>query len=389
MLLLALQVPVVAVLLSRLMSGLFRAPALAPQKSDPSDQGAVSVLVPTLNEASRLEPCLTGLLRQGCELREVLVVDSRSSDGTRDLVRVAQQRDSRIRLLTDDPLTPGWVGRPFALDHGFRHSSPSSSWILGVDADTRLRPGLIAALVQTMEQKGYDLVSLAPQFILRTAGEFFLHPSLLMTLVYRFGPPGAGHSQAQRVMANGQCMMVRRALLVELDGYTAAKSSFCDDVTLARQAAATGAKVGFLDGSRLLKVRMYEGMAETWREWGRSLDLKDASTATQLWFDVAFLILAQGLPWLVLPLLLLCMQAGLIQPGLIQQLLICLNLGLLIVRCGMQVAVAPSFDFTAAPGGWAFLFSPLSDLAAVFRVALSAARQPSEWRGRHYGAFSP
>ena len=209
-----------------------------------------------------------------------------------------------------------------------------------------------------------------------------------MTLVYRFGPPGTGDSLPQRVMANGQCMMVRRAVLEGLDGFSAAKTSFCDDVTLARHAAASGAKVGFLDGSRLLKVRMYEGMAELWREWGRSLDLKDATTPAQLWVDVIFLMLVQGVPWVVLPTLLLSLQAGWIELSLIQQLLISLNLALLLIRFGMQLAVAPSFDFSNAPGGWAFLFSPLSDLAAVIRIALSASRRPTRWRGRLYAGFS-
>jgi dolichol-phosphate mannosyltransferase len=122
---------------------------------------------------------------------------------------------------------------------------------LGIDADTQPQPGLVAALAKVMEQEDFDLVSLAPRFILKQAGEFWLQPALLITLVYRFGPAGSPSGAAQRVMANGQCFMVRRTLLEQLDGYRAASTSFCDDVTLARYAAAQGAKVGFWDGSRL------------------------------------------------------------------------------------------------------------------------------------------
>ena len=58
--------------------------------------------------------------------------------------------------------------------------------------------------------------------------------------------------------------------------------------------------MGFLDGAKVLKVRMYEGALETWKEWGRSLDLKDASSRAQVWGDLWLLSAVQGLPILVL-----------------------------------------------------------------------------------------
>ncbi|MGF1569294.1 MAG: 2'-O-glycosyltransferase CruG [Nodosilinea sp.] len=382
--LLMLQLPTTAVLLSRLLKGPFRRGPLTPQATSLPQLGTVSVVVPTLNEAARLRPCLEGLTRQGYELREILVVDSRSTDGTQAIVKDYQSRDPRIRLLTDDPLPQGWVGRPWALDYGFRHTAAASTWVLGIDADTQPQPGLSAALAQAMATDNYDLVSLAPRFILKTAGEFWLQPALLITLVYRFGPVGTAAGDPQRVMANGQCFMVRRTLLDHLDGYRAAQASFCDDVTLARHAAAQGARVGFWDGSQLLRVRMYEGMAETWREWGRSLDLKDAASPTQLWWDVAFLTLVQGLPWLLVPVLLLLSGGRSGEVSLPLQLLLGLNGGLLGLRLAMQGAVASAYDFEGAAGRWAFWLSPLADLAAVVRIGLSASRRPTQWRGREY-----
>jgi dolichol-phosphate mannosyltransferase len=256
--------------------------------------------------------------------------------------------------------------------------------VLGIDADTYPQPGLVAALALAMEQDGYDLVSLAPQFILKQPGEFWLQPALLMTLVYRFGPAGCPSGDPQRVMANGQCFMVRRSLLAQLDGYRSASASFCDDVTLARYAAAQGAKVGFWDGSRLLKVRMYEGMAETWREWGRSLDLKDAAPTAQIWSDWVFLALVQGLPWLLVPGLWGLHQGWPAAWSLPLQLVLGVNTGLLLIRFGMQVAVASAYDLQGVPGSWAFWLSPLADLAAVVRIGLSSLRRPTQWRGRQY-----
>ncbi|MEP0904329.1 glycosyltransferase [Leptolyngbya subtilissima ST-M1] len=382
--LLVVQLPMVAVLLSRLMQGPFRRPPLAPAPPDLDLLGTVSVVVPTLNEAERIRPCLEGLTHQGYEVREILVVDSRSTDGTQSVVSAYQAHDPRLRLLEDDPLPQGWVGRPWALDYGFRQTSTASTWVLGIDADTQPQPGLVAALAKAMNSEGYDLVSLAPRFILKHPGEFWLQPALLMTLVYRFGPAGSPSGSSQRVMANGQCFMVRRSLLEKLDGYQAASTSFCDDVTLARHAAAQGAKVGFWDGTRLLKVRMYEGMAETWREWGRSLDLKDAAPAAQVWWDWTFLAVVQGLPWVLVPGLGILQHFAPALWSLALQILLAVNMTLLLMRLGMQAAVATAYDLKGAPGAWAFWLSPLADLAAVARIGLSSLRRPTQWRGRQY-----
>jgi dolichol-phosphate mannosyltransferase len=384
LLLLGLQLPAVMVLLSRLVQGPRRRPPLQPRRATPDQVGQVTVVIPTLNEAARLGPCLAGIRRQTYELREVLVVDSRSQDGTPELVRQAQALDPRLRLITDDPLPTGWVGRPWALHTGYEQSSPKSEWILGIDADTQPQPGLVPALITAAAAEGFDLVSLSPRFILKTVGELWLQPALLMTLIYRFGPTGAQGSGAERVMANGQCFLCRRSLLETLGGYTVARQSFCDDVTLARHAAEQGARVGFWDGAALLKVRMYEGLAETWREWGRSLDLKDASSQGQVVGDLWFLTSTQALPWVAIPLLTLGLFEGATLPI---QLALGMNLSLLAVRFALQWAILPSYDLSQAQGSWAFWLSPLADPLAVIRIWLSSLRTPTQWRGREYSGL--
>ncbi|NJL61133.1 MAG: glycosyltransferase [Methylacidiphilales bacterium] len=377
---LLIQIPAVAILLSRLLKGPSRLTPVQPQPATLDILGSVSVVVPTLNEAERISPLLAGLSQQSYELREVIVVDSNSLDGTPELVKTIQEKDPRFRVITDDPLPAGWVGRPWALHYGWTHISPASEWFLGMDADTIPHPGLIAGLVKTAISQGYDLVSLSPQFILKYPGESWLQPALLMTLLYRFDPAGVNANNSERVMANGQCFLCRRSVLESIGGYTTASSSFCDDVTLARNIAASGFKVGFLDGAKVFKVRMYEGAVETWNEWGRSLDLKDASSPGQTWGDIWLLTSVQALP---LPIIL-----SFIYPfsssSPFSLTLLGLNAFLLIIRFGMLFAIAPSYDFTQTQGKFLFWLSPLADSLAVLRIILSALQKPKKWRGRNY-----
>ena len=388
LILLLIQAPAAALLMARLLRGPGRMNPLMPAETTPDLLDTVSVVIPTLNEAERIGPCLAGMTRQGHEVREIIVVDSQSTDGTVEQVKAAQEQDPRFRVIQDDPLPTDWVGRPWALHNGFLHSSPQSQWILGIDADTVPKPGLVAGLVALANQHHYDVVSLSPQFILKTADEFWLQPALLMTLVYRFGPSGSDSESAERVMANGQCFLIRRSLLEQMGGYTVAQNSFCDDVTLAREAAAQGAVVRFLDGAQVLQVRMYEGFRDTWEGWGRSLDLKDASSVGQKWGDLALLIAVQGVPVILTPLLAAVTLLTSSVP-LFWMLALGLNAGLLFVRFALLFAIRPSYAMNLAEGeSWSFWLSPLADPLAVYRIFLSSVSRPTQWRSRDYSTMA-
>lgn len=382
--LLVFQGTATLILFSRLLKGPFRRPPLEAKQPNPDLLGAVSVVVPTLNEVERIDPCLKGLSEQSYEVREILVVDSHSTDGTPQRVKAVASKDPRFRLLNDDPLPPGWVGRPWALHTGFLKSSSKSRWVLGIDADTQPQPGLVPSLVMTAEEQGYDLVSLSPQFILKYPGEWWLQPALLMTLLYRFDSAGVKQQNPARVMANGQCFLSRRSVLEQLGGYQSAASSFCDDVTLARYAARHGYKVGFLDGAKVFRVRMYEGLKDTWEGWGRSLDLKDASSQGQLWGDLGLLLCTQGLPLLLSVALSICLGLG--YSFVTLKLALLLNLFLVLIRFALLWAIYPSYYrcYDSFPACWLFWLSPLADPLAVIRICLSALTRPTQWRGRAY-----
>jgi dolichol-phosphate mannosyltransferase len=359
----------VCVLAARLAPGRRRRPPIAP--AGPRDDTSVTVLVPTLNESDRVGPCVGGLVAQGAPLREIIVIDSNSRDDTVAVVERAAQRDPRVRVVQDPPLPDEWIGKMWAMQHGL--ALASSEWILGIDADVTPEPGMVAALVESAERGGYDLVSFAPRFGAMTRAEEWLHPSLLLTLVYRFGAVGSGASRPSRAVANGQCFLVRRSLLVAHGGFAPARGSFADDTMLARFYASCGARVGFLDGSRVYSVRAYGTGARLWREWGRSLDLSDATPRVQQWFDVAFLWLVQGIPVPVL-------ATAALGIGALGSGLVAVNVALLIARALMLVPLATSYERRRVP----YWLSPLSDPLAAMRILWSTIRRPRSWRGRPY-----
>ncbi len=372
-----LQTALLLILVARLMGGRTRRP---PERPLPAGLAAgadgsrqISIVVATLNEAQRIGPCLDGLRAQGEPVAEILVVDSGSTDGTRELVEAAAGLDPRIRLVTDPPLPDGWIGKAWALQHGT--TLARGPWVLGMDADTHAEPGCAAATVAAAEREGFDVVSFAPCFDGQTAAERWVQPALLVSLIYRSGAPGDPRVRPDRVLANGQCFLARRRTILEHGGYEPVRASFAEDVSLVRHLAARGVRVGFLDGSRLYRVRSYRSVGQMWREWGRSIDLKDAATQGRQLFDTVFVVLAQGAQW---PILLALWAAWPSVRG--EPLLLWSTAGLATMRGILQVAIRGSY----ARRGPAWWLSPLADPLAALRMVLSTTRRPRAWRTRNY-----
>jgi len=372
--LVAAQAAALVLLLLRLKGGRRRLPPVPPVRDGFTDT-TVTVLVPTLNEGRRIGPCLAGLERQGPPLTEVIVIDSGSTDDTRAQVEAVSARDPRFRVIDDRPLPDGWIGKVWALERG--RSVASGEWLLGIDADTEPKPGLVAGVVAAARARELDIVSFSPRFGGMTAAEQWVQPAILTTLVYRTGAAGAGRVRPDRLLANGQCFLARASVLAQGGGYAPARESFSDDVTLARDYAARGWRVGFLDGSRLYVVRAYESLGQMWREWGRSIDLRDSTSPLTQTVDAILLILSMALPIPLLVALAIRLPSG--APNVVDAL-IAINAAFVLVRLLILNALAGSYERP----GLTFWLSPLADLLAVYRVLLSTLKRPRAWRGRRY-----
>lgn len=361
-------------LVARLKGGRKRAPPVVPLP-DGLTGTSVSALVPTLNEGRRIGPCLAGLHTQGPPLTEVIVIDSGSTDDTRAQVEAMAGVDSRFRIIDDRPLAAGWIGKVWALESG--RAVASGEWLLGMDADTAPNAGLVGGVVTAARTNGFDIVSFSPCFAGMTAAEQWVQPALLATLVYRTGAAGGKETRPDQLLANGQCFLARASVLAQGDGYGPARSSFSDDVTLARHYARLGFRVGFLDGSRLYRVRSYDSVGQMWREWGRSIDLRDSTTRARQMVDALLLVLAMGLP---LPLLVALALRAVTGPPNVVDALFAVNAAFVLIRLGLLGALARSYERP----GVTFWLSPLADPLAVFRVLMSTVRRPRSWRGRLY-----
>lgn len=330
-----------------------------------------SVIVPVLNEARRLGPCLAGLSGADANAREILVVDGGSTDGTQALIAEWAARDERIRLVDASPIPDAWNGKAWGLHSGLAAADPANRWVLTIDADVRPAPALIPALIEHARTEGVGALSAATTQVLSGASEGIVHPAMLATLVYRFGIPGHAAGRVADAQANGQCFLVQREVLVRSGGFAAVRDSVCEDVTLARRLVAAGERVGFYETDGLVSVAMYTGWRDAWQNWTRSLPLRDRHWGLFGPLGLAEVLMVQALP---LPLaLILRSRSG--QEG---RPAFTLNVVLVAMRLGVLIGMARAY----AVRPWTYWLSPVADLPVALSLIVSASRRTHRWRGR-------
>ncbi len=334
------------------------------------EQERVSVIVPVLNEHHRLSPCLDGLIAQGEEVVEIVVVDGGSLDGTQELVWAYSKSDSRVRLVDASPIPANWNGKAWGLQVGLDSVSPNARWILTTDADVRPRPLLSRSLLAQAKRAELAALSVATQQEIEGIGEGLLHPCLLTTLVYRFGMPGKIMRRVSDVQANGQCFLFRRDALEACGGFEDARHSVCEDITVARALVTSGYRVGFYEAGDLVSVKMYENWRDTWSNWTRSLPMRDQFSGMYTLFGWLEVLLVQALP---LPLLLF-----LVVTRMRSRWPEALNGILLAIRFGVLFGTAKAYQRRP----WTYWLSPLCDLPVAVQLIRSALQRQHIWRGR-------
>ena len=351
------------------------------ETSDQPSAERITILLPVLNEATRITNCLDTLIAQPEEVAEILVIDGGSTDATRATVESYKRRDERVRWIDASYADARWIGKAWNLNFGLTHSNPASQWILCIDADVRVSPNLSRSLLGHAARSGVATFSLATRQHLSGRLEALIHPALLTTLVYRFGRPGRAYRNPDQVQANGQCFFSRRETLVGAEAFAAARSSLCEDITIVRRLVERGEAVGFYESHALAEVSMYRDWRETWRNWPRSLPMRDQYFGWRQAVGLLEVFFVQGLP---LPMLIVAWHVG------APRFFLALNALLSVLRAGVLFGTARAYDQRP----WTYWLSPFCDFAVAVRLVQSALSRKHSWRGRSYvrrraGMFEP
>lgn len=224
----------------------------------------VTVLVPARNEAQRIAGTITSLREQQYVPRmQVRVLDDGSSDNTHDIAAAAANGDPRftIERASDDLPPDGWLGKNYAC-HRLAQSATGSILVF-VDADVRLEPDAVAALVHELRRGDFDLLAPYPRQLAQSWLERLVQPLLVWSWMSTVPLAIAEATQWQSMSAaNGQLLVFDAGAYQRAGGHDAVRGDVLEDIALMRSMRATGGRAATVDGSHLATCRMYESAGD-------------------------------------------------------------------------------------------------------------------------------
>jgi len=226
---------------------------------------SVQVVVPARNEEDCIGRCLQSLVaQQGIEFA-ITVVD----DGSNDRTRAIAESFAGVRVISVTDPVAGMTGKCNALICGTQGAT--AKWLLFTDADTFHYPGSLARAVAEAEERGVDLLSYSPEQETGSLAETALLPVIFADLVRTYPPKRVNDPADSTVAANGQFVLVRRAVYEALGGHGAVADKVLEDVELARLFKASHHPIWFRQGTGLVRARMYRSLPSMVAGWTKNL----------------------------------------------------------------------------------------------------------------------
>jgi chlorobactene glucosyltransferase len=222
----------------------------------------VSIVIPARNEDRSIEAAVTSHLAQEYPNFEVLVVEDRSTDRTREILESIARENPRLTVIPGSDLPAGWLGKPHALHQGAQ--AAKGVLLLFADADVVYHPRALVAAVAHLQDRGADLVALLPRLEAEGFWENVLMPFVLGA--YFLGPGFLANWDRPRWLAvgGGAGNLIRRTVYEALGGHEALRASVIDDVHLALKAKRAGFRTRAVRAEDRVSVRMYRGFREVY-----------------------------------------------------------------------------------------------------------------------------
>ncbi|MEM0897855.1 MAG: glycosyltransferase family 2 protein, partial [Verrucomicrobiota bacterium] len=275
----------------------FRRPGVRRLSS--AEWPSVSVLIPARDEEANIETVLRSVLSSEHIDLEVVVLDDHSTDRTVEIVKAIAAEDLRVRLEHAPPLPPGWAGKQHACARLAEHARNEILFFL--DADVRVDPQAVAAMVDFLDTSKAQLVSGFPGQEMRTIGEKLLVPMIHFILL------GFLSLRMMRVTTSTGCgagwgglFVARKTDYETSGGHEAIRNTFHDGIRLPRLFRRHGMKTDFCNLAGLVTCRMYRDFSGVWRGLGKNAT--EGIAAPGLIFPFSVLLFGgHVLPWLLLP----------------------------------------------------------------------------------------
>ena len=248
------------------MPHLSNKPSEKPMQNPP----LISIIIPSRNEEKRIGKCIETLKNQTYSNLEIIIVDD-STDNTVKVIKSISGKDNRFKIIQQEKLPPGWVGKPFAVQQGSKIAK--GKWLLFIDADTYYDPKIVEKELEHVIKDKLDMLSLIPQHLCQSFWEKVIQPIPLAMLPAISPLAKVNDPKSKVATAFGPFILINKSVFDKVGGYESIKSKIADDAELANLVKTSGFRLGLANAQTLMKIRMYENFSDIWAGWSKNIFL--------------------------------------------------------------------------------------------------------------------
>lgn len=253
--------------------------SVSPEAIDLKD---LTVVIPARNEAALITTTLQALIVQGHNLN-IILVDDHSSDKT---VQLAESLEyDTLTIVQGQPLPEGWTGKLWAQEQGVQQVKTPLTLLL--DADIKLTPGLILALLDKKQAENLQFVSLMASLSQVGIWEKWFMPAFVyfFKMLYPFALANSPRSFV--AAAAGGCILLDTQIFAKIGGLASIRGAIIDDCTLAGRVKSEGYRTWLGLTHSVISQRASQSFADIW-------DMVARTAFTQLRYSTALLLLCTG-----------------------------------------------------------------------------------------------
>jgi len=260
---------------------------------------SVSILFAARDEAEKLPGALASLLALDYPNYEVVAVDDRSEDGTREILESAARESPRLKRVRVDTLPAGWLGKPHGLEQAYQLST--GEWLVFTDADVHFAPDVLRRAVALAMQNEWDHLTLLGHaqmygFFEKIAMTFFGFGLIVGTKPWQARDP-----KSRRYIGVGAFQMVRRSSYEAMGTHRRLRMEVIDDMKLGKVMKEAGYKSGAARAGEAVSVYWHAGLRNIIRGTTKNFFATQGFSFWRTLGQIVVMILMFVLPFGALP----------------------------------------------------------------------------------------
>jgi glycosyltransferase involved in cell wall biosynthesis len=215
----------------------------------------ISIVIPACNEGDTIQSAMASLLMTDYPNLEIVVVNDRSNDKTRQIIDQLSLMDERISPVHVNYLPQGWLGKVNALERGM--SMTTADWVLFTDADVHFAPDALKNAIGYCLKDQIDFLTVIPDVKTSSPLLHVVIAQLFHQASLFFNPTKMNDPRHPACYGQGAFMMMRKTTYLKSDRLDWLKMEVLDDTGLALMMRRAGAKMAAVAGKDQVELEWY------------------------------------------------------------------------------------------------------------------------------------